>query len=70
MLRLLAAALDVAGTPASRIDIGHVGVFRALASAAGLESADEEIILQLLQNKDIPDCASFAGGLPSLAVQR
>ena len=61
VLRLLAAALDVAGTPASRIDIGHVGVFRALANAAGLESADEEIILQLLQNKDVPGLREFCG---------
>ncbi len=60
-IRLMAAALDMAGTPASRIDIGHVGVFRALANAAGLGSGDEETILQLLQLKDIPglrDCCA------------
>ena len=60
-IRLMAAALDMAGTPASRIDIGHVGVFRALASAAGLDSDDETRILQLLQLKDIPglrDCCA------------
>ena len=59
VLRLLAAALDVAGTPASRIDIGHVGVFRALASAAKLEAADEETLLQLLQTKDVPGLHDF-----------
>jgi ATP phosphoribosyltransferase regulatory subunit len=60
-IRLMAAALDMAGTPASRIDIGHVGVFRALARAAGLDSDDEARILQLLQFKDIPglrDCCA------------
>ncbi len=60
-IRLLAAALKTAGTPASRIDIGHVGVFRALANAAGLDAAVESTILQLLQVKDVPslhDCCS------------
>ena len=63
-IRLLAAALKSAGTPASRIDIGHVGVFRALADAAGLDANDEARILQLMQIKDIPSlrdcCASLA----------
>lgn len=53
-IRLLSAALAVAGTAASRIDIGHVGVFRALVQAAGLETALEARILQLLQVKDVP----------------
>lgn len=53
-IRLLAAALKTTGTPASRIDIGHVGVFRALAHAAGLQQDDEARILQLMQVKDIP----------------
>ncbi len=63
-IRLLAAALKTAGTPASRIDIGHVGVFRALANAAGLDKDDEARILQLMQVKDIPSlrdsCAKVA----------
>ncbi len=63
-IRLLAVALDTTGTPASRIDIGHVGVFRALANAAGLAAEVEAKILLLLQAKDIPSlrdcCASVA----------
>ncbi len=54
VIRLLAAALSVAGTPASRIDIGHVGVFRALVHAAGLNAELEATILQLLRVKDVP----------------
>jgi ATP phosphoribosyltransferase regulatory subunit len=60
-IRLLAAALATAGTPASRIDIGHVGVFRALVHAAGLDGVAEATVLQLLQVKDIPglrDCCA------------
>ena len=53
-IRLLADALATAGTPASRIDIGHVGVFRALVQVAELEPELEARILQLLQVKDVP----------------
>ena len=61
-IRLLATALSTAGTPASRIDIGHVGVFRALVKAAALEAADEAAILQLLQIKDIPGLREYCAG--------
>ena len=63
-IRLMAAALVRAGAPSSRIDLGHVGVFRALACAAGLEAETEAAVLQLLQVKDIPGleqrCAEFS----------
>ena len=63
-IRLLADVLTTAGTPASRIDIGHVGVFRALVQVAELEPELEARILQLLQVKDVPGlrecCADIA----------
>lgn len=63
-IRLMAAALKTAGTPASRIDIGHVGIFRALVQAAAQDDEAEARILQLLQIKDIPglreSCADLA----------
>ncbi|WP_153116499.1 ATP phosphoribosyltransferase regulatory subunit [Rhodocyclus tenuis] len=63
-IRLLAATLADLGAPAERIDIGHVGVFAALADAAGLADADEAALLQLLQQKDLPSlrcaCADIA----------
>ena len=63
-VHLMAGALKMAGTPASRIDIGHVGVFRALVQSADLDSEAEARILQLLQIKDIPglreNCANMA----------
>ncbi|MEZ7910695.1 MAG: ATP phosphoribosyltransferase regulatory subunit [Propionivibrio sp.] len=63
VIRLLAVALERAGAPASRIDIGHVGVFRALARAAGLEGADEATIIQLLQVKDVPSLRDYCDRL-------
>jgi ATP phosphoribosyltransferase regulatory subunit len=63
VIRLLGAALKTAGTPASRIDIGHVGIFRALAKASGLDAAAEARILQLLQVKDLPSLRDACAGL-------
>ena len=64
VIRLLDGALKAAGTPASRIDIGHVGVFRALVRGAGFDAEFEAKVLQLLQNKDVPGlrecCADLA----------
>jgi len=54
VIRLMADALNAAGVPAARIDLGHVGVFRALVDAAGLDGELEGALLQLLQAKDVP----------------
>jgi len=62
-IRLLADALATAGTPASRIDIGHVGVFRALVQVAELEPEVEARILQLLQVKDVPGLRECCVGI-------
>lgn len=54
-LRLLAEVLRLAEVPASRIDIGHVGIFHALAARAGLVPGREEELFDLLQAKDVPE---------------
>jgi len=63
VIRLMAAALKMATTPASRIDIGHVGVFRSLVHAAGLDPETEAMILRLLQVKDIPTLRDCCAGI-------
>lgn len=64
IVRLMASALAAIKVPASRIDLGHVGIFRALAEAAGLPAEAEENLLDLLQAKDVPGlteaCAAVA----------
>ena len=64
VIRRMSAALEIAGTPASRIDVAHVGVFRALAKAAWLSARLEQQIIPLLQHKDVPGlreaCATLA----------
>jgi ATP phosphoribosyltransferase regulatory subunit len=54
VIRLLAGAFEKIKVPLSRIDLGHVAIFRALAEAAGLPQDAEENVLSLLQSKDVP----------------
>ncbi len=55
MLRLLARALQISGVAATRIDLGHVGVFRALANGAALQAEFLDELFGVLQAKDLPD---------------
>ncbi|HRD34582.1 MAG TPA: ATP phosphoribosyltransferase regulatory subunit [Rhodocyclaceae bacterium] len=59
IIRLLAEVMQVAEVPASRIDIGHVGLFRVLAARAGIEPEREEALFDLLQAKDVPGLGEF-----------
>ena len=58
-LRLLAEALHLAGLSASRVDLGHMAIFRALAELAGLDSQRQERLFELLQAKDVPSLHEF-----------
>ncbi|KAB2927826.1 MAG: ATP phosphoribosyltransferase regulatory subunit [Dechloromonas sp.] len=64
IIRLLAGAFAAIKLPLGRIDLGHVGIFRALAEAAGLPLEAEDNLLSLLQTKDVPGltaaCANLA----------
>lgn len=63
ILRLLAEVLRLADVPASRIDIGHVGLFHALAARAGLVPGREEELFALLQAKDLPALRQLVAGV-------
>jgi ATP phosphoribosyltransferase regulatory subunit len=52
--RLMLEALRQAGIGAPQIDLGHVGVLRALVRASGLDGRREEELFQALQAKDLP----------------
>ena len=64
IIRLMAAALEGAGLSAARLDLSHVGIFRAIAQAAGLPAAADEEVFALLQIKDIPGLQAACAGLP------
>lgn len=65
IIRLMAGAFSVIKLPISRIDLGHVGIFRALAEAAGLPQEEEENVLSLLQAKDVPGLMEACAAVPS-----
>ena len=54
MIRLLADSLALTGVAATRIDLGHVGVFRSLAAAAGVDGDLEQELFSAMQAKDLP----------------
>jgi ATP phosphoribosyltransferase regulatory subunit len=63
MIRLLAAALIRCDIKASRFDLGHVAVFRALARKAGLAVEAEEELFGALQGKDVPTVRELVSGV-------
>ena len=65
VIRLMAGAFARIKVPVSRIDLGHVGIFRALAEAAGLPEESEENVLNLLQAKDVPGLSEACAEVPS-----
>jgi len=62
-IRLLAAALGLCDLAASRFDLGHVAVFRALAKHAALAAEAEEELFGALQGKDVPTVRDLVAGL-------
>lgn len=50
--RLMLAALKAAGVARIHLDLGHVGIFRALSNEAGLAPDQEQEIFEALQGKD------------------
>lgn len=63
VIRLLARALAIAGVAASRIDLGHVGVFRVLAARGGIEPELEQELFAVLQAKDLPALRELVVGV-------
>lgn len=55
MICLLIETLTVAEMEKQYIDIGHVGIFRSLAEAAGLEKDQEAQLFALMQSKSFCD---------------
>ncbi len=64
VVRLLAESLALAGVAASRLDLGHIGVFRALTFTAGLDTDLEEELFSVLQAKDLPTLTELTAALP------
>jgi ATP phosphoribosyltransferase regulatory subunit len=59
VLRLMLATLQKAGISNTHVDLGHVGVYRALAAFAGLTSEQEADVFEALQRKSGSEVADL-----------
>lgn len=55
VISLLLESLQLAGLPQLHIDLGHIGIYRALANYAGLDQTNEDLFFELLQRKAMPE---------------
>lgn len=59
VISLLLESLALAGLPRQHIDLGHVGIYRAVAAASGLNQAQEEAFFELLQRKAVTEIRAW-----------
>jgi len=71
ILGLMLDTLRLAGVRDAYVDLGHVGIYRALAAQLKLDADDEDAIFGILQRKSQPDLRDFvrARGLPDAAAK-
>jgi ATP phosphoribosyltransferase regulatory subunit len=70
VLRLMAATLKVAGIESPHIDLGHVGVFRAIAAHAGFDAEREAMVFEVLQRKARTELGELLGRFDTKAPVR
>lgn len=63
ILELMLTALRAAGLNEARVSLGHIGLFRALAQAAGLAAGAERALFKAIKTKDIPELECLAAVL-------
>ncbi|MET0203504.1 MAG: ATP phosphoribosyltransferase regulatory subunit [Casimicrobiaceae bacterium] len=70
IMQLLLSALDMAGVRGLHLDLGHVGLYRALARSAGLDGTgegDDADLFAALRDKDAPAVHDLTDALPEPA---
>jgi ATP phosphoribosyltransferase regulatory subunit len=65
ILRLLQAAMQATGIADVRISLGHVGLFRELAQAAGITGEAGQTLFRALRAKDLPVVEALTAELPA-----
>jgi ATP phosphoribosyltransferase regulatory subunit len=66
VLALMVSSLSSAGLAGLHLDLGHVGVYRALAAAAGIEGNGEEAdLFEALRTKDQPAVRTLTHRYPA-----
>lgn len=59
VIRLMLDTLTAAGVADLQLDLGHVGIFRKLMSATGLNDADAANLFDRMRRNSAPDVADF-----------
>ncbi len=66
VVALLLSSLAAAGVRGLHLDLGHVGVYRALAQAAGISgNGDDSELFDALRAKDVPAVRELTARLPA-----
>lgn len=63
VLLLMLETLAETGVREVHVDLGHVGIFRALARRAGLDAESEATLFEALQRKALPELRELIAGL-------
>jgi len=63
MVNLMLQTLALAEVGPVFVDLGHVGIFRALTQAAGLDAEQESALFDALQRKAVPEIQALLGSL-------
>ncbi|WP_044870773.1 ATP phosphoribosyltransferase regulatory subunit [Pseudomonas sp. LFM046] len=64
VISLMLEMLDLAAVPDVHMDLGHVGIYRGLAQAAGLSGEVERSLFDALQRKAVDEVAELTDDLP------
>jgi len=59
ILQIMLETLKRAAVPDVHLDLGHVGIYRAIAAKLGLAAEDEAALFGILQRKSQPDLSGF-----------
>jgi ATP phosphoribosyltransferase regulatory subunit len=59
IIRLMLSSLHTVGLDDVLLDLGHVGIYRALARNAGLDTGQEVELFDILQRKSVPELHEF-----------
>lgn len=65
VISLMLEVLALAGVDEVHMDLGHVGIYRGLARAAGLSGDAEQQLFDALQRKAIDEVAALTASLPA-----
>lgn len=59
IILLMLETLRAGGASAAHLDLGHVGIYRALVNAAQLSSAQQDTLFDAVQRKALPEIDAF-----------